>query len=86
MPKGIFDPASTSVRLMIFHAAFKANWTHSKDAPRMREGTNPLCHDPSHGGFYMAEGASYIRIGLPPHVVSGDCLVSSLFMDLLIVT
>ena len=35
------------------------------------------CHDPSHGGFYMAEGARYIRIGLPPHVVSGDCLVSS---------
>ena len=35
------------------------------------------CHDPSHGGFYMAEGALYIRIGLPPRVVSGDCLVSS---------
>ena len=35
------------------------------------------CHDPSHGGFYMAEGALYIRIGLPPCVVSGDCLVSS---------
>ena len=35
------------------------------------------CHDPSHGGFYMVEGAFYIRIGLPPHVVSGDCLVSS---------
>ena len=45
-----------------------------------------LCHDPSHGGFYMAEGASYIRIGLPPRVVSGDCLVLSLFTDLLIVT
>ena len=44
------------------------------------------CHDPSHGGFYMAEGASYIRIGLPPRVVSGDCLVLSLFTDLLIVT
>ena len=26
----------------------------------------------------MAEGAFYIRIGLPPHVVSGDCLVLSL--------
>ena len=25
----------------------------------------------------MAEGALYIRIGLPPHVVSGDRLVSS---------
>ena len=35
------------------------------------------CHDPSHGGFYMAEGAFYIRIGLPPRVVSGDCLASS---------
>ena len=35
------------------------------------------CHDPSHGGFYMTEGALYIRIGLPPRVVSGDCLVSS---------
>ena len=27
----------------------------------------------------MAEGASYIRIGLPPRVVSGDCLTSSLY-------
>ena len=35
------------------------------------------CHDPSHGGFYMAEGTPYIRIGLPPHVVSGDCLFLS---------
>ena len=37
------------------------------------------CHDPSHGGSYMAEGAFYIRIGLPPRVVSGDCL--ALFTD-----
>ena len=36
-----------------------------------------VCHDPSHGGFYMAEGTLYIRIRLPPRVVSGDCLVSS---------
>ena len=36
-----------------------------------------FCHDPSHGGSYMAEGAFYIRIGLPPRVVSGDCLASS---------
>ena len=36
-----------------------------------------VCHDPSHGGFYMAEGTLYIRIGLPPRVVSGDRLVSS---------
>ena len=35
------------------------------------------CHDPSHGGFYMAEGAFYIRIGLLPRVVSGDCLALS---------
>ena len=27
----------------------------------------------------MAEGAYYIRIGLPPRVVSGDCLASSLY-------
>ena len=36
-----------------------------------------MCRDPSHGGFYMAEGTLYIRIGLPPRVVSGDCLISS---------
>ena len=35
------------------------------------------CHDPSHGGFYMAEGAFYIRIGLLPCVVSGDRLALS---------
>ena len=39
--------------------------------------SHKVCHDPSHGGFYMAEGTLYIRIGLPPHVVSGDRLVSS---------
>ena len=38
--------------------------------------TPPLCHGPSHGGSYMDEGTSHIRIGLSPHVVSGDCLVS----------
>ena len=38
---------------------------------------HPQCHDPSHGGSYMAEGAFYIRIRLPPRVVSGDCLTSS---------
>ena len=36
-----------------------------------------FCHDPSHGGFYMAKGALYIRIGLSPRVVSGDRLVLS---------
>ena len=43
-----------------------------------------LCHDPSHGGFYMVEGGFYIRIRLLPRVVSGAaslCLV----VDLLIV-
>ena len=37
------------------------------------------CHDPSHGGSYMAEGAFFIRIGLPPHVVPGDSLNLSLY-------
>ena len=32
---------------------------------------NSICHDPSHGGFYMVEGAPYIRIGLSPRVVQG---------------
>ena len=27
----------------------------------------------------MAEGAFYIRIGLPPRIVSGDCLALSLY-------
>ena len=44
---------------------------------RIREWVKTACHNPSHGGFYMAEGAFYIRIGLPPRVVSGDCLVPS---------
>ena len=38
-----------------------------------------LCHDPSHGGSYMAEGAYFIRIGLPPCVVPGDFLNLSLY-------
>ena len=44
---------------------------------RLRKQLLAGCHDPSHGGFYMAKGAFYIRIGLPPRVVSGDCLVLS---------
>ena len=37
---------------------------------------------PSHGGSYMDEGTFCIRIGLPPHIVSGDCLASALcFLD-----
>ena len=32
------------------------------------------CHDPSHGGSYVAEGAYFIRIGLLPRVVPGDFL------------
>ena len=35
------------------------------------------CHDPSHGGSYVAEGAFYIRIGLLPRIVSGDRLALS---------
>ena len=35
-------------------------------------------HGPSHGGSYMDESMSHIRIRLPPHVVSGDCLTSIL--------
>ena len=34
----------------------------------------------------MAEGAFYIRIGLPPRVVSGDCLASSRLWTDFIVT
>ena len=41
--------------------------------------THLLCHDPSHGGSYMAEGVFFIRIGLPPRVVSGDFLNLSLY-------
>ena len=37
------------------------------------------CHDPSHGGSYVAEGAYFIRIGLPPRVVPGDFLNLSLY-------
>ena len=35
-----------------------------------------LCQGPSHGGSYMDEGMSYIRIGLLPHIALGDCLAS----------
>ena len=41
--------------------------------------TQYRCHDPSHGGSYMAEGAFFIRIGLPPRVVPGDFLDLSLY-------
>ena len=30
---------------------------------------------PSHGGSYMDEGMSHIRIRLPPRIVSWDCPV-----------
>ena len=33
---------------------------------------NFLCQGPSHGGSYMDEGTSHIRIRLPPCFVSGD--------------
>ena len=45
--------------------------------PAGKQISHNICHDPSHGGSYMAEGAFYIRIGLPPRVVSGDCPASS---------
>ena len=66
------------------------NFIHSRTVRQLRLGTSLLdkpkrlfnvddtqCHDPSHGGSYVAEGAFYIRIRLPPCVVSGDCLASS---------
>jgi hypothetical protein len=42
MPKGIFSSNFTSMGLMICHAAPRANWTPTKDGPRMGQGTNPL--------------------------------------------
>ena len=43
------------------------------------------CQGPSHGGSYMDEGTFHIRIGLPPRIVSGDCLASaSCFLDCLL--
>ena len=39
MPKGIFGPNFTSIRLITCHAAPRASWTHSKDAPRMQHVT-----------------------------------------------
>ena len=57
-----------------------AQWVNAalvdKEDGGLRAEVHRYCHDPSHGGFYMAKGALYIRIGLPPHIVSGDCLVS----------
>ena len=53
------------------------DYEDAEEVLRNRQDAQRMCHDPSHGGFYMAEGAFYIRIGLPPRVVSGDCLVLS---------
>ena len=40
----------------------------------------PICQGPSHGGSYMDKGTFHIRIGLPPHIVSGTIsLLPSLF-------
>ena len=64
-------PLGCPLRLLLLSLwATKSLWLVSKVLLGM-------CHDPSHGGFYMAKGTLYIRIGLSPHVVSGDCLVSS---------
>ena len=63
-------------------------WTHHRalGTEVMQYDMDLYCHDPSHGGSYMAEGAFYIRIGLPPRVVSGDCLASSRLWTDFIVT
>ena len=53
MPKGIFGPNFTSIRLITCHAAPRASWTHSKDAPRMRHGVNPLTGE--NQSFYFSE-------------------------------
>jgi hypothetical protein len=51
--KVFFNPYFTSIGLIICHAAPKDNWTHSKDAPRMRHGTNPLTGEPQ--SFYFSD-------------------------------
>ena len=43
-----------------------------------------VCQGPSHGGSYMDEGTSHIRIGLPPCVVSGDCLAFLLYASFIV--
>ena len=46
-----------------------------------------LCQGPSHGGSYMDEGMFCLKIGLPPCIVSGDCLAFVLcFLDCLLFT
>ena len=42
MPKGTFSLDSTFVGLIMCHTAPRANWTHAKGGPRMRDGINPL--------------------------------------------
>jgi hypothetical protein len=42
MPKGIFTLDFFSVGLIICHAGPREKWAHSKGAPRMCEGINPL--------------------------------------------
>ena len=39
-------------------------------------GYTVYCQGLSHGGSYMDKGTSYIRIGLLPRIVTGDCLAS----------
>ena len=58
-----------------------AKGLEARKGPPLPEGMalifeSTACQGPSHGGSYMDEGTSHIRIGLPPHVVSGDCLAS----------
>ena len=55
----------------------KAIWLKIINRRLSEDKTIATCQGPSHGGSYMDEGTSHIRIGLPPHIVSGDCLASS---------
>ena len=45
--------------------------------PTMSQLSLHPCQGPSHGGSYMDKGTFHIRIGLPPHIVSGDYPASS---------
>ena len=55
------------------------------DLNRPVQVSDHMCQGPSHGGSYMAEGTSHIRIELPPHIALGDHLASvSCFLDCLL--
>ena len=82
-------PATVSP-VMVFHTQIVLSlepetmcWPSGENATEFTKFECPLngpaCHDPSHGGSYVAEGAYFIRIGLPPRVVPGDFLNLSLY-------